>query len=124
MQKVLTEQFLKENRVVMLEFGNWYNDTNKANTTQVTLASFFDIGFELQLGYYLEWLGTLGVYVSSYVEPIRNDLMLKLVYAKDKNLRFHYHDLDEVNTSHFKNSPLEAYELLVATFIYQSQYPF
>lgn len=125
MNKILTNQFLTDNREVFERFAEWYNKSNKVNTTKVTLKSFFDsLTFELQLGYYLEWFASNGVYIVSRVEPINGDLMLKLVYDKDANLEFKYHDIDEVNLSHFGNNKLEAYELLVATFIYKCSFPF
>lgn len=122
--KILTEDFLREHRNVLERFAQWYKDTNKAETTQVTLAYFFEMGFELQLGFYLEWLATNGVYLIKHNDPINNHLVLRLEYTKDPNMDFKYFDLQDVDTEHFKNNPIDAYELLIAQFIYKLNFPF
>jgi len=136
---ILTKDLLRENKEVVMRFIKWFNSNNKtANTnmpiwneelkktvyTHISIDSFFDLDFAVQLGYYLEWIGANGVYVVSYYSPLDKALILKLVYTKDKATSFHYHDLEEVNTSHFTNNPLEAYELLIAMFITKLNFPF
>lgn len=122
--KVLTKDFLTENREQVFKFVQWYSDFEKEKHTQVSIEVFFDLDFTIQLGFYLEWLGYNGITIVNRYNPINKSLMLKIVYQLNPNLEFHYHDLDEVDTNHFKHNPLEAYELLIAMFINRLNFPF
>lgn len=138
--KVLTKEFLAENRDVMMKFVDWFKATNKDTInvpiwvdnkqskqvyTQVTIQTFFDLDFTLQVGYYIEWLNSNGVYIVHESDVLNhNELMLKLMYTNDVNMDFKYFDMENVYMSHFKGNPLECYEVLIAMFITKLNFPF
>lgn len=121
---ILTKEFCQSNSEPVFKFIAWYAQSKKYELTQISIEMFFDVDFTIQLGYWLEWLASNGVYVVSYHNPLKRGRMLKLEYAVDANVEFKYYDLDEVNTNDFKYNPLETYELLIAMFITRLNLPF